>query len=416
MKPKLLIPVIILLTTAAHAQNVGIGTQIPSYTLTVKDSSGSGSGQGIAQISPDGLVAVGTYVDNASAYIQTHTNHDLNFSTANGAPKITLQKTTGNVGIGTVTPTARLDVRGHGRSGILGITDSVAGSGFSYNQYNNAPAGIRGEYRATGLNQGSGVVGTALSTTPGYGNGITGKGGFTGVYGLGSNGGLAGIYAAADSATWGLYVDGNSNFIGNTTSSGNVIIGGTIKIQGGTPGSGKILTSDANGLAIWQIPSAATIPAAISSSGFVGIIDETQTSLTVASGGATQTLPFIEYPSVGYTFDDGSNLNGSYTVPSTGFYHFEVTLNLLPPTTASQDGSISVYLYKNGVNMAPMSVTGVYSGEAVPTVINGGSINIKLQAGDIISVRFGQSSGQPVTIFNSALNGPATRFSGYRIY
>jgi hypothetical protein len=415
MKPKLLIPVIILLTTAAHAQNVGIGTQIPSYTLTVKDSSGSGSGQGIAQVSPDGLVAVGTYVDNASAYIQTHTNHDLNFSTDNGAPKITLQKATGNVGIGTTTPTSRLDVRGHGRSGILGTTDSVAGPGFSNAQYNNAPAGIRGEYRATGLNHGSGVVGTALSTTAGYGNGITGKGGFTGVLGLGSNGGFTGVYAAADSATWGLYVDGNSSFNGNTTSSGNATIGGTIKIQGGTPGAGKILTSDAVGLASWQSPPAATIPAVISSSGFVGIIDEAQTSLTIASGG-TQVLPFIEYPSVAYTFDDGNNLNDSYTVPSNGFYHFEVALNLLNPPTASQDGSIFFSLYKNGTFVALMSSTNVYSGEAVPSSINGGSINIKLQAGDIISVRFGQSSGQPVTVFNSALNGPATRFSGYRIY
>jgi hypothetical protein len=416
MKTKLFIPVIILLTTTAHAQNVGIGTQIPSYLLTVKDSSGTSFGQGIAQVSPDGLVAVGTYVDNAGAYIQTHTDHDLNFSTNNGAPKITLQKTTGNVGIGTTTPTTRLDVRGHGRSGILGTTDSVAGPGFSNAQYNNAPAGIRGEYRATGLNHGSGVVGTSLSTTPGYGNGITGKGGFTGVFGLGSNGGLAGVYAAADSATWGLYVDGNSSFNGNTTSSGNATIGGTIKIQGGTPGAGKILTSDVNGLASWQSPPVATIPAVISSSGFVGIIDEAQTSLTIASSGTGQVLSFIEYPSVAYTFDDGNNLNGSYTVPSNGFYHFEVMINFLSSPTASQDGSIFVSLYKNGTFIALMSSTNVYSGEAVPSTINGGSINIKLQAGDIISLRFGQNSGQPLTIFNSALNGPATRFSGYRIY
>ena len=42
---------------------------------------------------------------------------------------------------------------------------------------------------------------------------------------------------------------------GNINSAGNVTISGTIKIAGGTPGAGKILTSDPNGLASWATNS-----------------------------------------------------------------------------------------------------------------------------------------------------------------
>lgn len=296
-----------LCVITARAQNVGVGTQAPAYPFTVKDSLNVTS-MGIAQVSPDGQTAVGTFANNGNAYIQTHTNTDLNFATNNGNSSMVLQKVTGNVGIGTnMNPTEKLMV------------------------------------------------------------------------------------------------------------DGNVKISGTLKLPSSNPGMGKVLTSDAAGNATWQSP-APTTPVAISTSGFVGIVDETQTSLTIPSSATGQLLPFGEFPSVAYTFDDGNNLNGSYTVPSTGFYHFEVTINFLGPVTASQDGSIFISLYKNGTFIAPMSATGVYNGEGVPSTINGGSINIKLQTGDIISVRIGQTSGQTLTMFNSALNGPATRFSGYRIY
>ncbi len=33
-------------------------------------------------------------------------------------------------------------------------------------------------------------------------------------------------------------------------------MGGQVKITGGSPGTGKVLTSDASGLASWQIPAA----------------------------------------------------------------------------------------------------------------------------------------------------------------
>lgn len=124
------------------------------------------------------------------------------------------------VGIGTAAPVASLEVTGHGKTGTLSYTDSAMGPAFSLANYSAAPAGMRGEYRGAGLNHGSGVLGAAMSTAPGYGNGVTGKGGYTGVMGLGMPGGYAAVYAAADSATYGLYVEGNTSFNGNITGTG----------------------------------------------------------------------------------------------------------------------------------------------------------------------------------------------------
>ena len=58
-----------------------------------------------------------------------------------------------------------------------------------------------------------------------------------------------------------LYI-ANSNtstpLIGGDFASSQVEINGTIKITGGAPSTGKVLTSDANGLASWQLTSGAT--------------------------------------------------------------------------------------------------------------------------------------------------------------
>ncbi len=58
-----------------------------------------------------------------------------------------------------------------------------------------------------------------------------------------------------------LYIENsNSNtpLIGGDFAADEVYINGTIKITGGSPGSGKLLTSDANGTASWQVNAAAT--------------------------------------------------------------------------------------------------------------------------------------------------------------
>lgn len=52
-----------------------------------------------------------------------------------------------------------------------------------------------------------------------------------------------------------LALDSGNVAIGVTTTSAKLEVAGQVKITGGSPGTGKILTSDANGLASWQEPA-----------------------------------------------------------------------------------------------------------------------------------------------------------------
>ncbi|WP_447637291.1 hypothetical protein [Flavobacterium microcysteis] len=105
--------------------NVGIGTNTPVTKLSVKAKA---DGTGISQVSPDGAVNIGFYTHTNGAYVQTNSDHDLNFATTNSTAKMTLQKTTGNFGIGTVTPTEKLEVNGKTKTTNLQVTNG-AGAG-----------------------------------------------------------------------------------------------------------------------------------------------------------------------------------------------------------------------------------------------------------------------------------------------
>lgn len=91
----------------AQAQNVGIGITTPAYPLTVQ---GTNLGRGITV--KNGAMEVGLFNNGTVAFVQTWSEHNLNFATGNGGAKITLNHSTGNVGINTPDPTAQLDING----------------------------------------------------------------------------------------------------------------------------------------------------------------------------------------------------------------------------------------------------------------------------------------------------------------
>lgn len=201
--------------------------------------------------------------------------------------------------------------------------------------------------------------------------------------------------------------------VGIGTQNPNAIldVNGNIKIRGGNPAPGKFLGTDDDGLAAWQtLPAPALAPGIVTTSGFCGGIDATQ--LSSMGSNITYTLPFSETEQPPYTFDEGNNLSaaGSYTVPSTGFYHFEFTMRYIPPGLATQNGLFFTQLMINGTSVLRF-YNRIVNGQEIPLTVDG-SANLKVQAGDVISLRQSQTSGQTLTVFN----GIESRFSGYRIY
>lgn len=82
-----------------------------------------------------------------------------------------------------------------------------------------------------------------------------------------------------------VFSDGNVS-IGSTTNSAKLRVQGQVMITGGTPGAGKVLTSDANGLATWTTPAAWDILQATVNKNLPSIANNACSAQTFAVTGA----------------------------------------------------------------------------------------------------------------------------------
>jgi hypothetical protein len=145
-------------------------------------------------------------------------NSNMTFSTrpSGGSPTEAMRiNSQGYIGIGNTAPTAPLDVTGATKiSGITTISNTTSSTSTTTG--------------ALVVSGGAGIAGTMF---------------------VGGDVDITSTSASTSTTTGSLVVSGGVGIAGNT------YLGGTLSIAGGTPGAGKVLVSDANGLASWSANS-----------------------------------------------------------------------------------------------------------------------------------------------------------------
>ncbi|TSD04844.1 MAG: Uncharacterized protein Greene07147_898 [Parcubacteria group bacterium Greene0714_7] len=127
--------------TVASGGNVGIGTASPAQKLSVHGTGGSPATSGTTQ---NGIFRITNNSNNLAldfgqlagapytSWIQNTNSPDLSINYP-----LALNPNGGNVGIGTTTPDARLDVQAAGNTKLFNFSASSAGTGFVYGHIKN---------------------------------------------------------------------------------------------------------------------------------------------------------------------------------------------------------------------------------------------------------------------------------------
>jgi hypothetical protein len=269
------------------------------------------------------------------------TNYTLRYDGSNWAMSSLLQNDANGIGIAT-PPVAHNQLylyrpandTGAGYTNInayrYGAPSTPNGGGTSFGQ-DGVDAAIKG-YSFWGNKYSAGVAGYNYLDYP-LSGGVIGSDYSASVFGA-----LA--YKDETSDNWAGYFKGKVN------------ITGQIRIQGGTPGAGKILTSDANGLATWGIAPLSTQWTTSGSdiyysTGNVGIGDATPESplkVSSAQSGITSSVALIENTYAGtntWVYAIQGKVNS--TSPNTG-----PGIGVLGMSASSTGGGCGLFGQSNG--------------------------------------------------------------------
>jgi hypothetical protein len=262
-------------------------------------------------------------------FIGTKDANDVVFATDN-VERMRIKNTTGYVGVGEDNPQSKLDISTdvagltalHARNRYIGNID---GRGLYADASINPGYGTGGYFRGGRI----GVDALALSGTT-TGTTIAVRGSCAGLGGLGTR--IGGYFSATGAINnYGLIVASGYTGINTSSPTTNFHVFGQSRFQDGTQGVGKVLTSDANGVASWQNAGITNVVGNLSAIG--------------ANIPYNQTANFLQ--------------TGSYIILPPGRYAVNVTMLLarnstsLPSPNNSSFWVRSTFSNSSGINPLP---------------------------------------------------------------
>lgn len=395
--------------------NVGIGTTTPTEKLEVNgDISFMGNGRSLVANSGAMNLSSSTGIDFILDNDDNSTNSSLRVKrNSDGSEILMTLDELGRLGLGTTTPGTLLDVENTENQNAVTITHNSTSTtspsrALDFDTQQNDAGNtfsIYNRVESKGANTGSLVgmynfmVGDNTVGTSGFMTGVRTT--FTSSV-MGSGKTLYGFHASFSGTPgpneYSFYAtNGNAYFgdnvgIGTTTPTSELEVDGQVKITGGSPGAGKVLTSDAAGLATWENSSINT--------GFRANVSGTQS----IPSGANTVISFAAE-----VYDDGGNYDptsSEYTAPSDGVYHFDA--NVIWSSFSVTSWTTMELIVNGSVEDEQVSqvATGITYGHS------GFSSDIKLSAGDVVAIRIFQPTGSAQTIASFF----TSTFTGHRIY
>jgi len=301
----------------------------------------------------------------------------------------------GNVGIGIINPEQKLDVKGIAQLGNASATNGVVHMVGKYNGINHT--NIYGSEYSSGAT----VIGYAIQPkfgSSGYASSaqnvpfsrgllkIDGRLQFltasSALVNVGSDVALTPRFTIANNGNVG---------IGSSNPSTKLEVSGQVKITGGNPGTGKVLTSDASGLASWQSQSVTDNDWTISGnnlfsavSGNVGIgtsspnsrLDVREESTT--AGITTQEAIHISSTvASGATNNFGIYANSAPTSTGTITNNYSIFGDAKIPVGSTTSSTFGVY----GRSLVSGTTTHAYGVYGIASIINGGSAINSIRGG-----------------------------------
>lgn len=319
-----------------------------------------------------------------------------------------------------------LPYNGSTASSTSALTILNTGAGAAVEGSGSGGAGVYGNsFNGAGINalstNGFGVVANSTNSSAIYGfnanansaiKGVNSVG--DGVRGQSSGNGVAGV-SGISTATSGYGVWGSSNtgtgVLAQSSTGVALEVNGNLKIAGGNtnPSNGAILTSDANGNAVWKNNRIAF--------GIANI----NTNFSSLPNGTFRKIQFA--PTDFYDFDNNFNLliganvtptSSAFIAPVSGIYHFDASVEFYSVDNPITACAMRLVVNRNGSISFTSGISSLDKPDNfINTPIATFSRDIYLQAGDIVHVEGYQENrdGTDAAIYPSS----DTFFNGHLV-